>query len=55
MKEDDWNELKNYWLLCEFSGTVREAFAKKGWDAWSCQDLLPRDIPSDKHIQGRLP
>ena len=38
-------------VACEFSGTVREAFAKKGWDAWSC-DLLPTDIPSDKHIQG---
>ena len=37
-------------VACEFSGTVREAFAKKGWDAWSC-DLLPTDIPSDKHIQ----
>ena len=31
-------------------GTVREAFAKRGHDAWSC-DLLPTDIPSDKHIQ----
>ena len=38
-------------VACEFSGTVREAFSKKGWDAWSC-DLLPTDIPSDKHIQG---
>ena len=37
-------------VACEFSGTVREAFAKKGWDAWSC-DLLPTDIPSNKHIQ----
>ena len=38
-------------VACEYSGTVREAFAKQGWDAWSC-DLLPTDIPSDKHIQG---
>ena len=38
-------------VACEYSGTVREAFAKKGHDAWSC-DLLPTDIPSDKHIQG---
>ena len=37
-------------VACEYSGTVREAFAKKGHDAWSC-DLLPTDIPSDKHIQ----
>jgi site-specific DNA-cytosine methylase len=38
-------------VACEYSGVVREAFAKKGWDAWSC-DLLPTDQPSDKHIQG---
>lgn len=38
-------------VACEFSGTVREAFAKLGHDAWSC-DLLPTEIPSDKHIQG---
>ena len=37
-------------VSCEYSGTVREAFAKRGHDAWSC-DLLPTDIPSDKHIQ----
>ena len=37
-------------VACEYSGVVREAFAKKGHDAWSC-DLLPTDIPSDKHIQ----
>ena len=43
--------MKNLLVACEFSGTVREAFAKKGWDAWSC-DLLPTEIPSDKHIQG---
>ena len=38
-------------VACEYSGVVREAFAKKGHDAWSC-DLLPTDPPSDKHIQG---
>lgn len=37
-------------VACEFSGIVREAFAKRGHDAWSC-DLLPTDIPG-KHIQG---
>jgi len=37
-------------IACEFSGTVREAFKKKGHDAWSC-DLLPTDIPG-QHIQG---
>lgn len=37
-------------IACEFSGTVREAFAKKGHDAWSC-DLLPTEIPG-QHIHG---
>lgn len=37
-------------IACEFSGTVREAFAAKGHDAWSC-DLLPSDMPG-QHIQG---
>ena len=40
---------KKLLVACEYSGVVREAFAKKGWDAWSC-DLLPTDQPSDKHI-----
>jgi hypothetical protein len=34
---------------CEFSGTVRDAFARKGWDAWSC-DLLPTESPGN-HFQ----
>lgn len=37
-------------VACEFSGTVREAFASKGHDAWSC-DLLPTEIPG-QHIIG---
>jgi len=37
-------------IACEFSGIVRDAFAKKGHDAWSC-DLLPTEIPGN-HIQG---
>lgn len=36
-------------VACEFSGIVREAFRKRGHDAWSC-DLLPTEIPG-KHIQ----
>lgn len=36
-------------VACEFSGVVREAFRKRGHDAWSC-DLLPTDIPRH-HIQ----
>ena len=37
-------------VACEFSGIVRDAFAAKGHDAWSC-DLLPTERPG-KHIQG---
>lgn len=38
-------------VACEFSGKVREAFAKQGYDAWSC-DLLPSSDGSNRHIQG---
>jgi len=31
-------------VACEFSGIVREAFRKRGHDAWSC-DILPTEIP----------
>lgn len=41
---------KSILVACEFSGTVRNAFAAKGWDAWSC-DLLPTESPGN-HIQG---
>lgn len=37
-------------VACEFSGIVREAFRKRGHDAWSC-DLLPTEIPG-QHVQG---
>jgi site-specific DNA-cytosine methylase len=37
-------------VACEFSGIVRDAFAARGHDAWSC-DLLPTERPG-KHIQG---
>ena len=40
-------------IACEFSGIVREAFAKRGHDAWSC-DLLDTEIPSSHHIQGDI-
>jgi hypothetical protein len=40
-------------IACEFSGTVRRAFAKRGYDAWSC-DLLPSDDNSPNHIQGNV-
>lgn len=37
-------------VACEFSGIVRDAFAAKGHDAWSC-DLLPTERTGN-HIQG---
>lgn len=37
-------------IACEYSGIVREAFAAKGHDAWSC-DFLPTDVPGN-HYQG---
>lgn len=36
-------------IACEFSGIVREAFAIRGHEAWSC-DLLPTEIKGN-HIQ----
>jgi hypothetical protein len=36
-------------VACEFSGRVRDAFAARGHDAWSC-DLLPSETPGN-HIQ----
>ena len=41
--------MKRLLVACEFSGIIRDAFAARGWDAWSC-DLLPCDNP--KHICG---
>lgn len=37
-------------IACEYSGAVRDAFAARGHDAWSC-DLLPSDKPGN-HYQG---
>lgn len=37
---------------CEVTGTVREAFASLGHDAWSC-DILPSEIEG-KHIQDDI-
>tara|TARA_R110000751_G_C13539652_1_gene454949 strand:- start:39 stop:605 length:567 start_codon:yes stop_codon:yes gene_type:complete len=39
-------------VACEFSGVVRDAFRKRGYDAWSC-DILPSD-KSDYHIHGNV-
>lgn len=38
-------------VACEFSGTVRRAFAARGHDAWSC-DLLAAEDGSNRHIRG---
>lgn len=37
-------------VACEYSGRVREAFRKRGHNAWSC-DLLPSEDDSLFHIQ----
>ena len=39
-------------VACEYSGTVRDAFAAKGHDAWSC-DILPTESPGN-HIQDDI-
>lgn len=39
-------------VACEYSGAVRDAFARRGHDAMSC-DLLPTDVPG-KHYQGGM-
>jgi site-specific DNA-cytosine methylase len=41
----------NILIACEFSGIVREAFRRKGHDAWSC-DLLEAEDGSPYHIKG---
>lgn len=37
-------------IACEYSGTVRDAFIRRGHDAMSC-DLLPTDVPGP-HYQS---
>lgn len=39
-------------VACEFSGIVRDAFAARGHDAWSC-DLLPTESPGP-HFQESI-
>lgn len=39
-------------VACEFSGIVRDAFAARGHDAWSC-DLQPSEQPG-QHLQGDI-
>lgn len=45
MPDDEGEEEEMKVLVaCEFSGIVREAFRKRGHDAWSC-DLLDTEVP----------
>ena len=39
-------------IACEYSGRVRDAFAKLGHDAWSC-DILPTETEG-KHYEGSV-
>jgi hypothetical protein len=39
-------------IACEYSGIVRDAFTKKGHDAWSC-DILPTESLGN-HIQDDI-
>jgi hypothetical protein len=43
-----WDDKMRVLVACEFSGTVRDAFAKRGHDAWSC-DLLPTERPGNHY------
>jgi hypothetical protein len=38
-------------IACEFSGVVRDAFRRRGHDAWSC-DLLPCEADEKWHLVG---
>jgi hypothetical protein len=40
-------------IACEFSGTVRSAFERRGWESWSC-DFLPTERPSLFHYRGDI-
>lgn len=40
--------MKRLLVACEMSGIVREAFRRRGWDAWSC-DIMPTIRPG-QHI-----
>ena len=43
---------KKVFIACEYSGVVRDAFIKRGYDAISC-DILPTESPGP-HIQGDI-
>ena len=39
-------------VACEYSGRVRDAFAKLGHEAWSC-DIIPTEAPGN-HYEGSV-
>lgn len=51
MRSDLFDAPARVLIACEFSGTVRDAFLSRGYDAWSC-DLLPDERGSNRHIRG---
>lgn len=57
MTAQEWQERRGgqmrVLVACEFSGAVREAFRRRGHDAWSC-DLLPADDGSAFHLHGDI-
>ena len=50
-KDGDGNRLKIL-IACEYSGRVRDAFAKLGHNAWSC-DILPTETKGN-HYEGSV-
>lgn len=40
-------------VACEYTGTVRDAFLRRGHDAWSC-DLLKSPLDKGPHIQRNV-
>lgn len=38
-------------VACEWSGTVRDAFRRRGHEAWSCDLLGPDDLPDEFRAQ----
>lgn len=51
MRSDLFDPPGRVLVACEFSGTVRDAFLSRGYDAWSC-DLLADEHGSNRHIRG---
>lgn len=43
----------NVLVACEYSGVVRDAFRKLGFNAWSL-DMLPTDADPEYHIQAKI-